>query len=429
METKHTPLHGWHMARGANMAIFGGYHMPLWYTAGARQEHLAVLTAAGLFDTSHMALVTAEGPGAEALLQYCFTNDMARCTGAGKGPLRDGRCIYGAFLDHAGHVMDDAIIFRLAAQRYLVVVNAGMGRAIADHLNRCARDVSGVQVADLTDRVAKIDLQGPASAEMLLPVLDDGSRVLTDMPYFSFKGHFDPDGLPGKTVRLTDGAPILLSRTGYTGEFGFEIFIAPDQAAGLWEHLLSLGRDRGLLPCGLAARDSLRAGAVLPLSHQDIGAWPFVRHPWPFALPYDDSGTGFTKDFLGATALLRSREARHTLPFAGYDLRKITAGGESRVLDDGGSPMGTVLTCATDMGIDRVDGRIVGITTPGRPDGFTPRGLCCGFLFADRHLPPGTHVWLKDRRRTVKVEIVEDIRPNRTARRPLHEMLQKGGNR
>ncbi|MBI9085854.1 MAG: aminomethyltransferase family protein [Desulfobacterales bacterium] len=423
MEAKHTPLHNWHMASSAKMAIFGGYHMPVWYEAGAKQEHLAVLTAAGLFDTSHMALVTTSGPGARDLLQRCFTNDMSRCMGAGKKPLKTGRCIYGAFLDEAGHVMDDAIVFYLAEQRYLIVVNAGMGGAIAGHLTHCARDFPTVHMEDLTDRVAKIDLQGPASAEILIDLLDDGQRVLTDMPYFSFKGHFDPAAQGGNAVRLAGGIPILLSRTGYTGEFGFEIFIAPDQARRLWAALLSEGQARGLLPCGLAARDSLRTGAVLPLSHQDIGPWPFVHHPWPFALPYDDAGIGFTKDFIGSAALLKADATRHTLPFAGYDLRKITADNNAQVLDGEGKSIGTVLTCATDMGIDRIDGRIVSITSPDRPDGFTPRGLCCGFLFADTHLPPQSEVWLKDHRRTVKVEIVKDIRPNRTARRPIHTML------
>lgn len=427
MEAKHTPLHRWHVAGNANMAIFGGYDMPVWYGAGAKQEHLAVLTGAGLFDTSHMALVTARGPGAGDLLQHCFTNDLSRCMGSGKQPLKTGRCVYGAFLNEAGHVMDDAIVFYLADEHYLIVVNAGMGAAIAGHLTRCARDFSTVLVEDLTDRVAKIDLQGPASAEILVHLLDDGQRVLAEMPYFSFKGHFDPGAPGGTTVRLADGVPILLSRTGYTGEFGFEIFIAPDQALRLWAALLAAGQARGLLPCGLAARDSLRTGAVLPLSHQDIGPWPFVHHPWPFALPWDDRGVGFTKDFMGSAALLKADATRHTLPFAGYDLRKITAGDNTEVLDSEGKSMGTVLTCATDMGIDRVDGRIVSITSPDRPDRFTPRGLCCGFLFVDRPLPPQSEVWIKDHRRTVRVEIVKDIRPNRTARRPIHTMFEKGG--
>ena len=134
-------------------------------------------------------------------------------------------------------------------------------------------------------------------------------------------------------LRLDDGTPILLSRTGYTGEFGFEIFLAPDKLQILWLRLLEAGHAHGIDPCGLAARDSLRAGAVLPLSHQDIGHWPFINHPWPFALPYTADQSAFTKDFMGRNALEAASDADYTHAFVGMDLRKINAGEGSRVLD------------------------------------------------------------------------------------------------
>ncbi len=418
---KTTPLNAWHRRQGANMADFGGYDMPLWYSS-VKEEHLAVLTGAGVFDTSHMAAVAVSGSDAADLLQYCFTNDLEACVGPAKKPLSAGRCVYGAFLDEKGHTIDDAIVFFIAANSYFVVVNAGMGNVIADHLehHRGGRDAT---IVDLTDRLGKMDIQGPAAAKILATLLADPQAVFAGMPYFSFKGHYDNSSLLADTVRLNDGTPILLSRTGYTGEFGFEIFLAPDKIDTLWGRLLEAGQDFGIQPCGLAARDSLRAGAVLPLSHQDIGHWPFINHPWPFALPFTADQTGFTKDFIGRSALEQPAEIAFTQAFVGKDLRKVTAGEESRVIDADGRAIGTVLTCATDMGIGRHEGAIVSVASPDRPQGFKARGLCCGFIRTSRKLSLGEHVDIADSRRTITVTVTDDVRPHRTARKPMAEMI------
>ena len=420
-DTKTTPLNTWHRDNGANMADFGGYDMPLWYSS-VKDEHLIVLTGAGVFDTSHMAAVTVAGPGAADLLQQCFTNNLDACVGPAAKPLSTGRCVYGAFLDDKGHTIDDAIVFYIAKERYFVVVNAGMGGAIAGHLekNRGNRDAA---IIDLSDRLGKMDIQGPAAAKILRKALADPAAVFAGMPYFSFSGHYDPASPLADAVRLEDGTPILLSRTGYTGEFGFEIFLAPDKIQNLWERLLEAGKDYGIKPCGLAARDSLRAGAVLPLSHPDIGHWPFINHPWPFALPFTADQTGFTKDFIGRSALENPDEVFFTQAFVGKDLRKITAGEDSTVIDADGREIGTVLTCATDMGVGRHQGAIVSVASPDRPEGFKARGLCCGFIKVDRKLPLGEHVDLADSRRTITVTITEDVRPDRTARKPMKEMV------
>jgi aminomethyltransferase len=310
INTKTTPLNTWHRDHGANMADFGGYDMPLWYSS-VKEEHLAVLTGAGVFDTTHMAAVTVIGSGAAGLLQQCFTNDLDACMGPSRHPLLPGRCVYGAFLDDKGRTIDDAIVFFVETDSYMVVVNAGMGGAVAAHLRQHTGERDAT-VVDLTDRLGKMDIQGPAAARVLGQVLADPKAVFSTMPYFSFKGHFDDTTPLADVVRLDDGTPILLSRTGYTGEFGFEIFLAPDKIRILWERLLAAGEAYHIRPCGLAARDSLRAGAVLPLSHQDIGHWPFINHPWPFALPFTADQTGFTKEFIGRTALEKQSE-RHRL--------------------------------------------------------------------------------------------------------------------
>ena len=403
------------------MADFGGYDMPLWYSS-VKDEHLAVLNGAGVFDTSHMAVVTVAGSEAADLLQYCFTNDLNACMGSAKKPLSPGRCVYGAFLDENGHTIDDAIVFFVEADSYMVVINAGMGGAVADHLQR---NLGGREatVTDLSDRLGKMDIQGPAAAKILSGVLADPKAVFAGMPYFSFKGHVDPISPLADAVRLDDGTPILLSRTGYTGEFGFEIFLAPDKIQRLWERLLEAGRSYDITPCGLAARDSLRAGAVLPLSHQDIGHWPFINHPWPFALPFTADQTGFTKDFIGRAALEKQTVFSFTQAFAGKDLRKISAGKGSRVIDADGQTIGTVLTCATDMGIGRYDGDIYSVASPNKPEGFKAKGLCCGFVKVNRKLSVGQHVDIADNRRKITVAIVDDVRPHRTARKPMADML------
>ena len=154
------------MENGANMALFGNYDMPLWYKTGAKAEHLAVIQSAGIFDTSHMAVVLVKGEGARVLLQHCLSKDLDSCLGKDKTPLVDGRCVYGVFLNADGTVIDDAIVYQLQAESFMVVVNAGMGGEIASHLVANAGE-GAVIVVDMTDRVGKMDIQGPDSARIL----------------------------------------------------------------------------------------------------------------------------------------------------------------------------------------------------------------------------------------------------------------------
>ena len=222
METtiKTTPLNQWHRCHGANMANFGGFDMPLWYDTGVKAEHLAVVQSAGIFDTSHMASVLLTGPGALDLLQYCHTRDLSTLT--------DGRCVYGAILNDQGHVIDDAIVYRFQENHYMVCVNAGMGATIADHL---ASQLSAIQkektdstdtndntasvdIQDLSGTLGKVDIQGKNAARVLQLLLDNAAAVFKKMPYFSFKGHFDEKSPLTDGVRLKDGTPILLSRSG-----------------------------------------------------------------------------------------------------------------------------------------------------------------------------------------------------------------------
>ncbi len=417
---KHTPLHDWHIEAGANMSEFASYSMPLWYPQGVKKEHDGVIESCGLFDTSHMSSVLVEGVGARQLLQRALTKDL-RCCFAGGRPLVEGRCVYGVFLNEKGNLIDDAIVYQRGDDCYLVVVNAAMGGVIAQHL--ADFDISAaLTITDMTDRLGKIDIQGPAAARILKGLIADPERVFANMPYFSFKGWFASSSASDE-VRC-GGIPVLLSRTGYTGEFGFEIFVTPQHLEKIWYTILEEGGER-IIPCGLAARDSLRTGAMLPLSHKDIGGWPFLRNPWQFALPSIENGT-YSKSFVGAEALAKVTDCDYTYAFAGYDPRKITPGVAADVVDVQGNVLGHILSCTTDMAIDRVDGGIVSIATSredGRPADFKARGLCCGFIKVSEEIDYGETVFLNEGNRKIRVEIRSDIRPDRTARCSMETMF------
>lgn len=404
-----TPIYMSHIREKANMGVFGGYEMPLWYPAGIKMEHMAVLTSAGIFDTSHMSVITVSGNGSESLINNCFCREVTS--------LKHGRCLYGVFLNDSGGVIDDAIVYKLENNNFMIVVNAGKGSVISEHLNTVS-EATGVRINNWSGNVSKIDVQGPESVNILYDVIENPRAVFNGMSCFSFKGSWD-GRRAGCDVRIKDGTPVLISRTGYTGELGFELYMSSDTADTIWNLIKEKGCSRGLLPCGLASRDSLRAGAGLPLSGVDTGNWPFIRNPWEFVLPFDDEKRQFTRDFYGSDALLSHANPEWTYAFAGYDPRKISVGMEAAVQDLSGKAIGRVSTCVTDMGIGRINGTIVSIASPSRDETFMPGGLSCGFIRVKNPLKTGEQVILSDKRRNITVEIVDDIRPDRTARLTL----------
>jgi len=411
---KTTSLHQWHKDAGANMADFGGFDMPLWYETGVKNEHLAVLKSAGIFDTSHMACINVSGKDSFALLNYCFTRDIIS--------LGTGRCVYGAFLDEQGHCIDDAIVYKFGDSRFMICVNAGMGGVVAEHLES-KKDKMDVLLEDLSGKVAKMDIQGKNAARILSKLIKNPEIVFNKMPYFSFKGHFKNQVADPDQVTLLDGTPILLSRSGYTGEFGFEIFLDLSAIETLWKDILLAGDEYGIAACGLGARDSLRAGACLPLSHQDIGHWKFTNHPWDFALPYTGDKKTFTKDFFGAKGLAPAGDDKFVYPFVGDTLRKVNPGEATQVLDQTHENIGRVLTCATDMGISWLENKIISINTPDLPCDLKIKGISCGFVMVSKPLEPGVKLSLKEGKRSIEVTIVTDIRPDRTARMKLDNFI------
>jgi aminomethyltransferase len=242
---KHTPLHAVHVESGARLVPFAGWEMPVQY-AGVVEEHLAVRAAAGLFDVSHMGEVEVCGPGAAAALQRLTCNDIAS--------LALGQAHYSALLLPDGGILDDVIVYRWREGSFLVVVNAS--NAAAD-LAWMREHAGSAQVIDRSDDFALIAIQGPKSTGILAPLTD---ADLGSLRYYRL--------LEAKV----GGEPAFVARTGYTGEDGFEIFLPPSGAAGVWRRLLEVGAAVGIVPAGLGARDTLRLEAGMLLHGNDITA-------------------------------------------------------------------------------------------------------------------------------------------------------------
>jgi aminomethyltransferase len=239
-----TPLNPVHRELGAKMVAFGGWEMPVEYS-GLIAEHMAVRTAAGVFDVSHMGELEVEGPGALPFLQRVTSNDA--------GKLGDGQAQYSALPLPNGAPADDVIVYRLGPQRFLLVVNAGNIEKDLRWLEEQAP--AQCTVTNRSDEYALIALQGPKSQEIL--------QGLTPVDLSAIRHYHFAEG-------DVAGLPATIARTGYTGEDGFELFVAPGRAADLWRKLLEAGKQAGLVPAGLGARDTLRLEAKMCLYGNDI---------------------------------------------------------------------------------------------------------------------------------------------------------------
>ncbi len=242
-DLRKTPLHDRHKALSAKFAPFAGWDMPIQYTSGIIAEHLHTRQAAGLFDICHMGEYFLEGPGAAEALGKALTVNLAT--------LKPGRCRYGFLLTDKGGIHDDLIVYRLKEDSFMIVVNAACRES--DFAMIGERLPKGLKFADASDEIAKLDLQGPESVSVLEGILPQGHW--RRLPYFGF------------TEDSFDGGRLLVSRTGYTGELGFELYVPWGKAAALWDLCLT---DPRVKPAGLGARDTLRLEVGLPLNGHDI---------------------------------------------------------------------------------------------------------------------------------------------------------------
>jgi aminomethyltransferase len=241
---RRTPLYSLHRELGAKIIDFGGWEMPVQYS-GILEEHRAVRERAGIFDVSHMGELEVRGPGAQSALQRITPNDV--------GKLEDGRCHYSAFLTDRGTFVDDLLVYRRAADDFLVVVNAS--NTPKDFEWAADRIGEEATVENRSDDYALLAVQGPLAARLVEKAAGEDPR---DLAYYGFRD------------MSVFGVPALVSRTGYTGEDGFELYLPPEHAERVMRGLLEIGRAEGVLPCGLGARDTLRLEAKMALYGNDI---------------------------------------------------------------------------------------------------------------------------------------------------------------
>lgn len=297
---KQTPLHAAHRRLGARMAPFGGWDMPIQYE-GILQEHEDTRRRAAIFDTCHMGEFELSGPGAQADLERLLTQSVAT--------IPTGRCRYGFLLRNDGGVLDDLTCYRFGPDRFMLVVNAGTldrdREWIRSHLT------SGTTFTDASDATAKLDVQGPLSRQAMEQAFQS---PLPELPYFGFA-----------ETRLA-GVPCLVSRTGYTGEWGYELYFPADRAVDFWDRLLAAG----VKPAGLGARDTLRLEMGYPLYGHELTE---DRTP---AGASRGKYIDLTKDFIGGAPVAREIEGGMNEVLVGLRLEtKRAARAHYRVVKDG----------------------------------------------------------------------------------------------
>jgi len=324
-DLKRTPLYEEHRRLGAKLVPFAGFEMPVQYPAGIIAEHRAVRSHAGLFDVSHMGELEISGGDALGLVQYVTTNDVAR--------LRVGQAQYTVICQEDGGALDDCLVYRFD-DHFMVVPNAANVAKIRAWIEKYAGRFNA-RVVDRSDETALLAIQGPRAEEIL--------RGLTDVDLGAIAYyHF--------AVGEVDGRRAVISRTGYTGEDGFELYIAADDAPHIWRRLLEVGAPHGLLPVGLGARDSLRLeiGYILYGNDLDENHTPLEAGlGWVVKL---DKG-----NFLGRNALARQKEEGIRERLAGFVLKERAFPRHGYEVRVGGEPAGEVtsgiLSPSLDQGI------------------------------------------------------------------------------
>jgi aminomethyltransferase len=328
---KRTPLYAAHVKLGARIVPFAGYEMPVQYS-GVKQEHLAVRNAVGVFDVSHMGEILVTGSGAVAAVNRLITNDLAA--------VPDGKAVYCCCCDERGKILDDLIVYRLSDSAVLIVCNASNREKIVSHVQ--AQLGNSHAVDDQSDATGLLAVQGPKALALISELA--GRDLSATLGSFRIEEH------------ALGGIPCRVARTGYTGEDGVEVFVPAGEASALFELLLSRGAAFGIEPAGLAARDTLRLEARLPLYGNDIDD---TTHPL-------EAGLGWAvklnkQDFIGKAALQAIAAAPLQRRLVGFEM---TGRGIAR--------HGYPLTTA--------DGAVIGICTSGSPSPSLGTNIGLGYV-------------------------------------------------
>ncbi len=350
-----TPLNALFRQMGARLVDFAGWEMPVQFSS-VLEEHAAVRGAAGLFDVSHMGEIVVRGPGALALVQRLTCNDASS--------LAPGRAQYSALLTEAGTFVDDIVVYRRASDDFLLVANAG--NTDRDFARIASRADGDVEVVNTSTRWAQLAIQGPRAEAIL--------RECTRLDLRSIRYYRFAEG----EVR---GVRSIVSRTGYTGEDGFEIYLPPDGAPDLFRALLQAGRERGLLPCGLGARDTLRLEARMLLYGNDIDETTTALEAGLEGIVRLEKG-----EFVGREALRRQKESGVQRLLVGFEL-----------LDRGIARHGFPVRDAAGAEVGRVTSGTLGPTV----------GKSIGLAYVPRHLSSvGTRLSVTIRERDAAMVVV-----------------------
>lgn len=352
---KRTPLHDRHVTLDGKMVPFAGFEMPVQYPTGITAEHKAVRETAGLFDVSHMGEFLVRGPQALDLVQRISVNDAAR--------IEVGQAQYSAMCREDGCVIDDLIIYRLP-DHFMLVVNASNRPKDLSWVESHARGMD-VTVEDVSDETALLALQGPAAREILRPL---ATPDVDEVKYYRF--------VEGTVA----GRPALISGTGYTGEDGFELYVAAEDAGPIWDTLLEAGAGDGLIPAGLGARDSLRLEMGYALYGNDLDEEHTTLESGLGWVTKLDKGV----DFIGRDALARQKEA-------GVERRLVGI----RLLDRGFPRPGYAVVS---------DGRAVGVLTSGTVSPSLGQGVAMGYVPTELS-KPDTPVQIDVRGRTLNAVV------------------------
>lgn len=357
-DLKKTPLHDRHMALGAKMVPFAGYDMPVQYT-GIIEEHTAVRTRAGLFDVSHMGEVVVSGPSAFDFVQRLVTNDVAS--------LYDGKALYTAMCKTEGSIVDDLLVYRFGPETYVLVINAS--RIEDDLAWMRANNPMNAGIENVSDITALMALQGPASLDILKAAT---GHDWSGLRFYHFQR---PESFMGFEH-------VLVSRTGYTGEAGVEIYCPNETAGPIWDALMTAGESFGLLPAGLGARDTLRLESGFCLYGNDI---TLDTNPL-------EAGLGWltkldTGDFLGRDALLNVKEAGPSRRLVGF------------VAAERGIPRSGNDLCSP-------DGSVIGHVTSGTQSPVLSKGIGMGYVpNRPEYTTPGSELRVAARGRSFAVTV------------------------
>jgi glycine cleavage system T protein (aminomethyltransferase) len=328
---KRTPLYEEHKKLGAKIVPFAGWEMPLSY-GGVLEEHRATRTAVGLFDVSHMGRFEVTGDAAAEALDRVATSPVKT--------LAVGGMQYALACNTQGGILDDIMIYRLGDRRYFVCANASNAEKIFRWLGKQAADLSGVKVTNRSAELAQLAVQGPRSRDLMKPLTE------ADLDRLKLRHCIETKAA---------GVPILLSRSGYTGELGYELYLPADEACGVWEILLKRGAAYGLKPCGLGCRDTLRLEMGYPLYGNDMDeATTPVEASLEFAVDFKKG------DFIGREAMIRQKETGISRKLIGFELLQ-------RGVPRHGHPIFS-------------DGRQIGIVTSGNHSPSLNKGIGMGYV-------------------------------------------------